>query len=223
MPNRLTRGKAEIGAIVLPDGQVTATAAALNLLDGAVAGTVKAGKAVVADANKSVDVLSVTTPLIASVTVTSSAAELNLLHGVTAGTVKPSAALVVDANKSVDVLSITTPLIAGVTVTAGAAAINDLVAGLASGYKIARGQHNTTTAVDDVNTGLATVVAAIADLEAAPALDPYTAKAHIGDQAGSPAAGHINIATYALTSSINATPIAATTFSKNVNWIAVGT
>jgi hypothetical protein len=68
---------------------------------GIVPGTVRAGKAVVADANKAVDTLDITTPKVGGTTVTATAAELNKNAGVTAGTVAASKVVVADANKDV--------------------------------------------------------------------------------------------------------------------------
>lgn len=103
---------------------------------------------------------------------------------------------------------------------------NDLpngIQGLDAGYKIARGQATTATASDTVVTGLATVVAVVANLESAPVIGCDRGTGAIGDQAGTPAAGSILIQTWKPTASGDATPIAATTFSKKVNWIAIGT
>ena len=97
------------------------------------------------------------------------------------------------------------------------------VAGVAAGYRIARGQMTTATASDTVVTGLTTVVSAVANLESAPVLTCDRANGNIGNQSGAPAAGSILITTWMPTSNSNPTPIAATTFSKLVNWIAVGT
>ncbi len=108
-------------------------------------------------------------------------------------------------------------------VTKTAAQINALVAGAAGGYKIARGQATTVTASDDVDTGLATVVAAVASLEDDPVIGCDRAQAVIGDQAGAPAAGHVYIKTFCPTAAGDATPKAATTFGKKVSWIAIGT
>lgn len=104
-----------------------------------------------------------------------------------------------------------------------AAAVATPIAGVAAGYKVARGVVTTATASDTVVTGLATVVAVVATLGDDPGLDPGLASATIGDQAGAPAAGSVLIKTWKFTSNANPTPIAATTFSKKVNWIAVGT
>lgn len=86
--------------------------------------------------------------------------------------------------------------------------------------RFAYGQFTTVSASDTVATGLTTVVAAVANLDSAPTTDPEIATASIGDQAGSPAAGSILIQTW---KTLGGTPAAATTFSKKVNWIAIGT
>jgi len=103
------------------------------------------------------------------------------------------------------------------------AEMNKQVEGVAADYKIARGVHTTVAASDTVVTGLATVVAVIATLESDPVLDPILVSASIGNQSGAPAAGSVLIKTWQATAVDNATPIAATTFGKKVNWIAVGT
>lgn len=97
------------------------------------------------------------------------------------------------------------------------------VMALADGYKIARGQHTTVAAADTVVTGLTTVVAVVATLDADPGLDPLLVTASTGNQAGAPAAGSIYIKTWKPTAANDVTPIAATTFGKKVNWIAIGT
>lgn len=111
----------------------------------------------------------------------------------------------------------------GTKVTVTGAALNALVAGVAGGYKVARGQHTTVAASDTVATGLATVVMAVAVLDSDPTLNPLFVTASIGDQAGAPAAGSILIKGWKPTAANDATPIAATTFAKKVNWIAIGT
>lgn len=126
--------------------------------------------------------------------------------------------------------------IEGTEVTADAAEINKLdgltkttaemnkqVEGAAAGYRVARGVHTTVAASDTVVTGLATVVSVVSTLESDPALDPLLVSASIGDQAGAPAAGSVLINTWQATAANDATPIAATTFGKKVNWIAIGT
>lgn len=134
------------------------------------------------------------------------ATELGFLNGVTAGTAVASKAAVLDANKDLDAL-----------------ALRSRILGAGNNYKLARGQHTTVAASDTVVTGLTTVVAAVAVLDSDPTTDPLFVTCSIGDQAGAPAAGSIYIKTWKPTANDNVTPIAATTFTKLVNWIAIGT
>lgn len=90
-------------------------------------------------------------------------------------------------------------------------------------FKYARGQATTASAADTIVTGLATVVAVIAILEDDPVLTMDRVTAQVGNQAGAPAAGSIVLKSWMPTSVSNPTPIAATTFSKKVNWLAIGT
>jgi hypothetical protein len=111
--------------------------------------------------------------------------------------------------------------LAGVTLSA--AQINALVGGVAGAYRLARGVHETVAASDTVVTGLTTVVAVAAVLEDDPTVDPLFVSCSIGDQAGAPAAGSVYIKSWKPTAVNDVTPIAATTFGKKVNWIAIGT
>ena len=167
------------------------------------------GNEVIADGGKltvesggEVDIESGGVLKIAGTALTPSAAELNTLTGITATVAE------------LNILD---------TVTRTAAQINLLVQGVASGYKVARGVHSTVAASDTVVTGLATVVAVVATLESDPVLDPLFVTASIGDQAGAPAAGSVYIKTWKATAANDVTPVAATTFTKSVNWIAIGT
>jgi hypothetical protein len=92
-----------------------------------------------------------------------------------------------------------------------------------TGYRIARGQAVTASAVDTVTTGLTTVIVAIGELEDVPVIGCDRAQAVVGTQAGAPAAGLIYVKTFKPTAAGDATPIPATTFGKKVNWFAVGT
>ena len=85
------------------------------------------------------------------------------------------------------------------------------------------GQLTTVTATDTVVTGLTTVTSVVVSFDDNPGDNPMLVSATIGDQAGSPAAGSIIIKTWQNTSGSDPTPTAATTFSKKVNWIAIGT
>jgi len=92
----------------------------------------------------------------------------------------------------------------------------------AGGTRTVSGVHTTVAATDTIVTGLSVVTSAVASLESAPVLTCDRATAVIGDQAGTPAAGSILIKSWMPTASGNATPVAATTFSKLVSWQASG-
>jgi hypothetical protein len=85
--------------------------------------------------------------------------------------------------------------------------------------KPALGQATTASASDTIVTGLTKVTSCVANLDSAPTTDPEIATCSIGDQNGAPASGSILIQTW---KTFGGTPAAATTFSKKVNWIAVG-
>jgi predicted RecA/RadA family phage recombinase len=97
-----------------------------------------------------------------------------------------------------------------------------LLTGQSGDFRIQAGQITTASAADTVVTGLAAVIAAVANLEDAPVIGCDRAQGVIGDQAGAPAAGSIIVRTYKPTATGDATPIAATTFGRKVNWIAIG-
>ena len=101
--------------------------------------------------------------------------------------------------------------------------ISNALIATASGLKVARGQQTTVTAADTVVTGLNTVLTAVAVEESDPVLTVSQVTCQVGNQAGAPVAGSIVIKTWEPTSNANPTPIAATTFGKLVNWIAIGT
>lgn len=109
-------------------------------------------------------------------------------------------------------------------VAATAAAVVS-VAGVAAGYKIARGKHQQAAASDTVITGLTTVVAVVASFRDSPTVKQLFVQASEGDQAGTPAAGSILIKTFKPTAVNDVTPTPATDFTENLNidWIAVGT
>lgn len=108
------------------------------------------------------------------------------------------------------------------TVAASTTAVPaNAVAGIGSGYKVARGVASVTGS-GDVVTGLATVVAVTVTLRDDAALTGHLTTATIGDQAGTPAAGSVTVKVWKPTADVDCTPIAATA-AKSVNWIAVGT
>ena len=100
----------------------------------------------------------------------------------------------------------------------------DLVAPEAksSGLKIMCGMFTTVTASDTVATGLRRVLYAYADFEDPPVLGADRCFAAIGNQSGAPPAGSILIKTYKPTLTTDTTPVVATTFSRQISWLAVG-
>ena len=99
------------------------------------------------------------------------------------------------------------------------------ISGVGNGYRVARGVNRQASAADTVVTGLATVVAVVANFEDAPTVKQLFCNATIGNQAGAPAAGSIIIRTYKPTAVNDVTPLPSTDWSDNidVNWIAIGT
>ena len=110
-----------------------------------------------------------------------------------------------------------------ISTSRGSVSIDNLVNGVAPGWRIARGQLTTVTAADTVVTGLAQVISAVACLEDDPVAGCQFGVAVVGNQAGAPASGSIQIKTWKATAAGDTTLIAATTFGKKVNWIAIGT
>ncbi|HEB29026.1 MAG TPA: hypothetical protein ENI05_14960 [Porticoccus sp.] len=96
------------------------------------------------------------------------------------------------------------------------------VAGVAGGYKIARGVVTPTDGADTIVTGLTTVVAAVAQLIATPILTHMWSCATIGDQAGAPAAGSIIIVHRGPVGAGDVTPQDAATTFVDVAWVAIG-
>ncbi len=104
----------------------------------------------------------------------------------------------------------------GVSSAKLASALQALVLGAAAGYTLARGQADVTGTAD-VDTGLATVVAAVATLDDDISLAAMWVSAHL-----SATAGHIDLNVLKPTAVDDCTPTAATTAAK-VNWLAIGT
>jgi hypothetical protein len=117
---------------------------------------------------------------------------------------------------------------AGIGVVSGAPYLNvagsaaPIALALTAGLKVVAGQATTVTASDTIATGLALVVAVVAGFDSDPVDDPLYVSASIGDQAGSPDAGSFILNTWKDTSGSDPTPVAASTFSKKINWIAIG-
>jgi len=127
--------------------------------------------------------------------------------------------LVFGSNGSEIITVAAVPATGNVTITRSERAIN----GVAAGYVVARGQHTTVDENDTVVTGLTTVVSAVASLDDDPVAGCQSVSATIGDQAGAPAAGSVQIKSWKATAAGDTAVIAGTTFGKKVNWIAVGT
>lgn len=97
------------------------------------------------------------------------------------------------------------------------------IAGVASGYKIARGTVTPTNTSTTIATGLATVVAVVVSFKGNPSLTHMYNAASVGNQAGAPAAGSFVLTALKPTAANDATPIAATTPWSAVDWVAIGT
>lgn len=84
--------------------------------------------------------------------------------------------------------------------------------------RIAFGTYTTVAAVDSaIPTGLRRVDAVMVSLQDDPGDDPFLVTA-----APSATAGCIDVKSWKNTGGTDPTPAAATTFSKKVNWIAIG-
>jgi hypothetical protein len=121
-------------------------------------------------------------------------------------------------NAQTDIGGVLDILAAGKLTVAGV----DKTAALASMTRGARGVATTVAAVDTIVTGLALLTSVHATLADDPSDDPFMVSASIGDQAGAPAAGSFYLKTWKNTGGTDPTPLAATTFSKKVNWSASG-
>jgi hypothetical protein len=146
-------------------------------------------------------------------------ANLELLE-VTAGTVTASKAVVVGATKNVDLLDITTLMMAGTTITPTAAKINSLLQGTAANYKLAAGTVSMGAQSVDVNTGLAGVTYAVAQLVEAPTVNHCFVRAL---QINATTAGYIRLLAAGLTSATTSNdPLDSPSGFLDVNWIAFG-
>lgn len=97
----------------------------------------------------------------------------------------------------------------------------NMVTELCNGLALARGVA-AITGSGDVVTGLASVVAIVANLQEDASLTNGNAvTATIGDQAGTPAAGSVTLKVWKPTSNSDPTPIASAA-AVHVNWIALG-
>jgi len=95
--------------------------------------------------------------------------------------------------------------------------VNLPFAGLENNLRMVSGQVTTEAAVDAVATGLSTVLYVVAVLASSPVAGCQTVTAK-----ASATTGAIDISTWKATAAGDTALIAATTFSKLVNFIAVG-
>lgn len=120
----------------------------------------------------------------------------------------------------VDKVDIRSLLLGGSEVTATAAQLNaaggvsNAVAGVASGYKLARGV-GAVTGTLVVASGLTTIIAVVATLKDDVAITGT-------DVSATWTGANLTLKVWKPTSTTDCTPIAATT-AKNVSWIAIGT
>jgi hypothetical protein len=84
---------------------------------------------------------------------------------------------------------------------------------------VAFGQWSTVSAADTITTGLSKIAAVIVSFDDDATLGDGLVTAS-WSQAGTP--GQFILKTWQFTSNANPTPIAATVFTKKVNWIAFG-
>lgn len=85
---------------------------------------------------------------------------------------------------------------------------------------VAAGQHTTVAASDTVATGLREVHFAIATLSSDPIAANAFASVAVPDQVSSP--GNITIKTWKPNGAGDSAPVAASTHSKLVSWVAFG-
>lgn len=88
-------------------------------------------------------------------------------------------------------------------------------------FPMAMGQATTASASDTIVTTLKKLSCVVASFDDDVADANILVTASIGDQAGTPAAGSFLLKTWK-TDGTDPTPVAATSFSKKVNWIAWG-
>lgn len=146
---------------------------------------------------------------------TAQSASMNVIVGIEQGGVRGF----VKSGGALDIESGGALKVAGIDVTAQLA---NALAGTSAGKKFVAGQMTTATAADTLATGLTTVVACGATMDDNPGDDPMLVSATIGDQVSAPVAGSIIVKTWKNTGGTDPTPLAATTFSKKVNWWAYG-
>lgn len=88
--------------------------------------------------------------------------------------------------------------------------------------RVAAGTFTPVAATSEVATGLALVSAALVSFRGTQSLTHYHSFADVGDQAGNPPAGSIDITHLKPTGVADVTPIPATTPWSELDWIAFG-
>jgi hypothetical protein len=86
--------------------------------------------------------------------------------------------------------------------------------------RMVRGQHTTVAASDDLDTGLREVLFVLVSLDSDPVAGAQNVTATVPSQVTSP--GKITIKSWKATATGDTAQTAGTTFSKLVNWLAVG-
>jgi hypothetical protein len=128
--------------------------------------------------------------------------------------------MTVESGGYIDFLAGAQIRVAGSDVTSSVS--GEAVAGVAAGYKVARGVAAITAAgsgIATVVTGLTTVVAVVATMVDDPTTTCEMVTASIGDQSAAPVAGSVYLKGW---KTLGGTPAAMTTTSVAVNWIAIG-
>jgi len=90
---------------------------------------------------------------------------------------------------------------------------------LVAGKKIVYGLFTSLSASDTLVTGLSVVEMAMAVMQDAPVVGCESASASIGDQVATPVAGSILLQSW---KTLGGTPVAASTFSLKIAWLAIG-
>jgi len=213
------------GKFFIDETAVTSTAAEINNLAGVTAGTVTAGKAVVVDANKRADALTVGTLSLgagAGTSVTSTAAELNTLAGVTAGTASASKALVLGASK--EIATITTATITTLNATnvdAGASG----VAGTVDVFPATAAKGKLTLSVAD-QTGDTTVTVranAMGQATQVNIADPGAAASYVAQSTAALTLAEVDVLDGVVAGTASASKAAVLGATKNLDTLSVAT
>ncbi len=146
--------------VLVTDGSGTVIAHAtlsiteLDVLDGAIAGTAVAEKALILDASKKIDEIDPTVLKVGGTTITATPVEINKLDGVANGIASANKALILGASKKIDELDIDgTFKIGGGTVTSSATELN-----LMDGVTVSTVELNKTAYLSTVTSDVQTQI-----------------------------------------------------------------